>query len=120
VILTDTSVWVEHLRRGSTRLATLLQHGEVLTHPFIVGELACGSLKNRRELLRLLGDLPMAPMATDSEALAFIERHALMGRGIGYVDVHLLASAALSVGARLWTGDKRLALVASVLGLADR
>jgi len=120
VILADTSIWVEHLRNGSTRLAAALDRGDVLMHSFVVGELACGNLKNRREVLRLLGDLPRAPMASEREALEFIERRALMGRGIGYVDVHLLASTALSGYGRLWTGDRRLAAVAADLELDYR
>jgi predicted nucleic acid-binding protein len=86
-------------------------------HPFVLGELACGNLKNRSEVLRLLGDLPAAPTATDPEALGLIERRALMGRGIGYIDVHLLASAALAGVGRLWTRDRRLAAVAAELEL---
>jgi predicted nucleic acid-binding protein len=84
-------------------------------HPFVLGELACGHLKNREEVLRLLGDLPAAPTATEREALRFIERRALMGRGIGFIDIHLLASAFLAGPARLWTRDKRLAAVAAEL-----
>ena len=118
MILVDTSVWVDHLRDGTTALAAALEQGRVLTHPFVLGELACGKLKNRGEVLQLLGELPAAPMATDPEALDFIERRALMGRGIGYVDVHLLASVALAGTAQLWTRDKRLAAVAADLELA--
>ena len=118
MILVDTSVWVDHLRDGAPALAAVLEQGSVLMHPFVLGELACGNLKNRGEVLRLLGDLPAAPVATDPEALNYIERSALMGRGIGYVDVHLLASAALAGAARLWTRDKRLAAVAADLKLA--
>jgi len=118
MILVDTSVWVDHLRDGTPALAAALEQGRVLTHPFVLGELACGNLKNRGEVLQLLGELPAAPMATDPEALDFIERRALMGRGIGYVDVHLLASVALAGTAQLWTRDKRLAAVAADLELA--
>jgi hypothetical protein len=118
MILVDTSVWVDHLRDGAPALAAVLEQGSVLMHPFVLGELACGNLKNRGEVLRLLGELPAAPMATDPEALNYIERRALMGRGIGYVDVHLLASVALAGAARLWTRDKRLAAVAADLKLA--
>jgi len=118
MILVDTSVWVDHLRDGAPALAAALEQGSVLMHPFVLGELACGNLKNRGEVLRLLGNLPAAPLATDPEALDYIERRALMGRGIGYVDVHLLASAALAGAARLWTRDKRLAAVAADLKLA--
>jgi predicted nucleic acid-binding protein len=110
MILVDTTVWVDHLREGAPALAAALEQGTVLTHPFVLGELACGNLKNRGEVLQLLG--------TDAEALEFIERRALMGRGIGYIDVHLLASVVLDGSARLWTRDKRLAAVAEVLELA--
>ena len=118
MILVDTSVWVDHLREGEPALAAALEQGAVLTHPFVLGELACGNLKNRGEVLQLMGELPGVPMATDSEALDFIERRALMGRGIGYIDVHLLASVVLDGSARLWTRDKRLAAVAEALELA--
>lgn len=118
MILVDTSVWVEHLRKGTPALAIALEQGRVLTHPFVLGELACGNLKNRGEVLRLLRELPAAPMATDAEALDFIERRALMGRGIGYIDVHLLASVVLAGSVRLWTRDQRLAAVAEDLKLA--
>ncbi|MFM9101499.1 MAG: type II toxin-antitoxin system VapC family toxin, partial [Cyanobium sp.] len=102
MILVDTSVWVEHLRHGLPRLATFLQEGEVLIHPWVIGELACGNLSNRRQVLELLQGLPAATVASDSEVLLLIERDQLMGRGIGYVDVHLLASARLS-HCKLWT-----------------
>jgi predicted nucleic acid-binding protein len=117
VILVDTSVWVEHLRRGLPRLATLLQEGEVLIHPWVIGELACGNLRNRGDVLELLQGLPAAVVASDSEVLLLIEREQLMGRGIGYVDAHLLASTKLS-HAQLWTQDRRLAALAKERGLA--
>jgi predicted nucleic acid-binding protein len=118
VILVDTTVWIDHLRSGETALAAALEDGRVLMHPFVLGELACGTLKNRDEVLDLLGNLPAAPTATDPEVLGLIERRALMGRGIGYIDVHLLASAALADVGRLWTRDRRLAAVATELELA--
>jgi predicted nucleic acid-binding protein len=118
VILADTSVWVDHLRAGDDGLATALERGLVFTHPFIVGELACGWIRNRGEVLGLLGSLPVGPVATDDEALQYIDFHQLMGRGIGYVDVHLLASSALAEGLRLWTRDRRLEEVAAELGVA--
>lgn len=118
MILVDTSVWIDHLRRGNRALAAALEAGQVLMHPFVLGELACGTLTNRAEVLALLGKLPAAPAATESEALGFIERHSLMGRGIGYVDVHLLAATALAGSAHLWTKDKRLAATAADLQLA--
>jgi predicted nucleic acid-binding protein len=118
VILADTSVWIDHLRAGVPALAEALDRGQVLAHPFVRGEIACGNLRNRSEVLELLGNLPSVPAATDAEAMEFIERRALMGRGIGYIDVHLLASAALAGTARLWTRDRRLAAVAAELDLA--
>jgi predicted nucleic acid-binding protein len=116
VILVDTSVWVEHLRHGLPRLATHLQEGEVLIHPWVIGELACGNLRNRSQVLDLLQGLPAAKVASDAEVLLLIERDRLMGRGIGYIDAHLLASARLS-HCRLWTQDRRLAGVAEEQGL---
>lgn len=120
MILVDTSVWVDHLRAGNARLAGELDGGRVLTHPFVIGELACGTLHNRREVLGLLNRLPSAPMATHAEALDFLELRSLMGRGIGFIDVHLLASVALAAPATLWTRDRRLAAIAEELSLADR
>ena len=119
MILVDTSVWVEHLRHGLPRLATLLQAGEVLIHPWVIGELACGNLRKRSQVLELLQGLPAVTVASDAEVLLLIERDRLMGRGIGYVDAHLLASARLS-HCRLWTQDRRLAAVALEKGLAAR
>jgi predicted nucleic acid-binding protein len=118
VILVDTSVWIGHLRGREPGLAAELTAGRVLMHPFVLGELACGNLRNRRELLGLFGGLPASPVATDGEALMYIARHRLMGRGIGWVDVHLLAAVALAGSARLWTRDFRLAAVAEDLSLA--
>ncbi|MBA2409475.1 MAG: type II toxin-antitoxin system VapC family toxin [Gammaproteobacteria bacterium] len=117
MILVDTSVWIDHLRQGKPVLADALDTGQVMMHPLVLGELACGNLKNRRDVLALLAKLPTAPIATEPEALAFIEQRALMGRGIGYIDVHLLAATALAGTARLWTLDKRLAAVAVELEL---
>ena len=117
MILVDTSVWVEHLRHGLPRLATLLQEGKLLIHPWVIGELACGNLRNRGEVLELLQGLSAASVASDSEVLLLIEREQLMGRGIGYADAHLLASAKLS-HCQLWTQDKRLAALAQEQGLA--
>ena len=112
MILVDTSVWVDHFRRGDEKLVSLLEDRQVLGHPWVTGELALGSASRRDELTRLLGDLPQAPVATDVEVLSMIDRRQLGGRGIGYVDAHLLASAMLAVGAQLWTRDKRLLPVA--------
>jgi predicted nucleic acid-binding protein len=117
MILVDTSVWVDHLRKGDARLKALLGAGQVLIHSFVIGELALGNLRQRDAILQSLQDLPPAVMAGDSEVLGFIERNALFGLGIGYVDAQLLASARLSA-ALLWTHDKRLHEVANKLGLA--
>lgn len=116
MILADTSVWVDHLRRGDPGLIALLERSTVVMHPFVVGEIACGSLRDRNVLLELLQDLPAAEVATDDEVIQFIERHALHGKGIGYVDAHLLASVALTGGARLWTRDQTLRRCAAALG----
>ena len=118
MILVDTSVWISHLRSEDRKLTTLLNRDQVLIHPMVVGELACGNLRNRKEILSLLGGLPRILVADDDEVLFLIERHELMGSGIGYVDAHLLASTALAQSARLWTHDLRLAQVASELNLS--
>ena len=118
MILVDTSVWVDHLRRTDAGLAALLERGQVLMHPFVIGEIACGSLSDRELTLELLQQLPMAAVAEPDEALGFIELRRLHGRGIGYADVHLLASTALSAGSTLWTRDKRLREAAEAMGCA--
>jgi predicted nucleic acid-binding protein len=117
MVLVDTSVWVKHLRDGDIVLEGLLDDGHVMCHPFIVGELACGTLKNRAEILALLQALPMATVAEHGEVLHFIEDNRLMGKGLGIVDMHLLASAVLS-GIQLLTIDTRLHQVALKIGLA--
>jgi predicted nucleic acid-binding protein len=118
VILVDTSVWVEHLRTDDKRLRALLDGGEVLGHPFVIGELALGNLRRRDAFLSDLQDLPQATVATDEEVFHFIDHQALFGRGIGYVDAQLLAAARLMAGTRLWTRNRRLERVATELGLA--
>jgi predicted nucleic acid-binding protein len=118
VILVDTSVWVDHLRTGVARLAAFLERGEVVMHPFVVGEIACGNLAQRSSVLELLQNLPAAVVAEPIEVLAFVEGNRLYGRGLGYVDVHLLASIALTEATTLWTRDKRLGAVAQSLGYA--
>ena len=117
MILLDTSVWVDHLRRGDASVVRVLESGQAAAHAFVIGELACGNLKSRVRLIELLQALPRLTMATDDEVLYFIERHNLMGRGIGYVDAHLLAAAAIG-RAPLWTRDKRLREIAIELGVA--
>jgi predicted nucleic acid-binding protein len=119
MVLVDTSVWVDHLRRGMVGLDPLLGEGQVLCHPFIVGELACGNLKNRSDILALLQTLPNVRTAEDDEVLQFIEKYGLMGKGLGYMDMHLLASSLLS-HAPLWTFDKKLGDAAAVLGVRFR
>lgn len=118
MILVDTSIWVDHLRVGDDGLATLLNRTQVVTHPFVIGELACGNLRNRTEVLSLMADLPQAVVATNVEVLFFIEQHRLMGRGIGYIDAHLLASVSLTSPTRIWTRDKRLGALAAELDIA--
>lgn len=119
MILVDTSVWVDHLRKSNDRLSSLLEQDLVLTHPFIIGELACGSMMNRREILELLEALPRVRTAGHAEVLYLIEVERLHGRGIGWVDAHLLASTLLS-HSFLLTSDKKLRLVAESLGVAHR
>ena len=116
MVLVDTSVWIDHLRKSSSRLAGLLDEGEVTTHPFVIGELACGNLANRKEILSLLHSLPIVQRVEDDEMLFFIEQHSLAGRGLGLIDVHLLASSKMSEHP-LWTKDKRLKASAVELGL---
>ena len=118
MILVDTSVWAEHIRREVRPLSALLLAGLVLAHPFVIGEIAMGNLRQRDVFLRGLQDLPQAVVATDREVMRFIDRDRLFGSGIGYVDAHLLAAARLSSDAALWTFDKRLNVVAARLGLA--
>jgi len=119
MILLDTSVWVDHLRRGDPLAVQVLESGQAAVHAFVIGELACGNLKSRARVIDLLQALPQLAMATDDEVLYFIERHKLMGRGIGYVDAHLLAAAAIGRSS-LWTRDKRLREIAAELGVAYR
>lgn len=117
MVLVDTSIWIDHFRSGHTTLATLLNEGAAAIHPFIIGELACGNLKNRKEIISLLHALPHTEKAGDDEVLFFIEKHQLMGLGIGLIDIHLLASCHL-VNAKLLTNDKRLRQAADNLGIS--
>jgi predicted nucleic acid-binding protein len=118
VILADTSIWVDHLRKGDPHLAALLNRNQVLMHDFVIGEIACGHLANRTLTLELLQNLPMASLADISEVTRFIEAFSLFGKGIGYVDIHLLASVVLGGDTTLWSRDKRLISVAQSLGVA--
>jgi len=116
-VLVDTSVWVDHLRRGNARLAGYLENGEVESHPFVLGELACGNLGRRDEILSLLGALPRVVEADHDEALTLVDSRRLSGLGLGWVDVHLLASAMLG-RTMLWTLDKALAAQARKLAVS--
>ena len=118
MILVDTAVWVDHLRTGNSTLERLLEGGLVMGHPWVLGELALGNLSQRHEIIRLLGGLPQATVATNEEVMVFIDRHQLYGLGIGYVDAQLLAGTKLTADTALWTADRRLAAVASRLGCA--
>jgi predicted nucleic acid-binding protein len=118
VILVDSSVWIDHLRAHDGALARLLEDGDVVTHAFVIGELALGNLQRRVTILRYLSLLPLLPAAGDGEVQHLINMHKLAGTGIGYVDAHLLASLRLTVETKLWTRDKRLSEVAARLGVA--
>lgn len=118
MILVDTSVWIEHLRAGQSHLVCLLNDHQVLVHRMVICEIALCNLRNREQVLSLLAGLPETPLATDNEMQFFVERHRLMGRGIGYVDAHLLASVTLAESALLWSSDRRLLSVADGLNLA--
>ena len=117
MVLADTSVWTQHFRRGEPRLADRLSQGLVLLHPFVAGELTCGNLKNRAAVLSDLYALPLAIVASDAEVSRFIEDRRLWGKGLGWVDAHLLASSVLSQ-CEFWTLDRRLAQAAKALGLS--
>lgn len=118
MILVDTSVWIDHLRSGDAALVRLLEAQRVLGHRFILGELALGTLRARATVLRDLAHLPQVETARDEEVMHLIEKERLYGRGIGYIDAHLLASLRLTPGSALWTRDARLHRVASDMKLA--
>ncbi|HEX3374695.1 MAG TPA: PIN domain-containing protein [Edaphobacter sp.] len=118
MILVDSSVWVDHLRRDEAGMRRLLGAGQVLSHPFVIGELAMGRFNRRDLLLKELMDLPSAKVAEDDEVLQFVSRYRLFESGVGYIDAHLLAAVRLMPGTLVWTRDKRLFEVASNLGLA--
>jgi predicted nucleic acid-binding protein len=117
MILVDTSIWIEHLHRGNDELARLLTDGEVAIHPFVIGELACGNIRNRKEILSLLHDLPSVPVIEQQEFLSFVESRRLAGQGLGFIDIHLLASSLLA-RTPLWTVDKALRSAAVKLAAA--
>jgi predicted nucleic acid-binding protein len=117
VILIDTSVWIEHLARGSKRMASLLEDGGVLQHPFVTGELACGSLHGRQRMLLFLSSLPQAEVIEHQDVLRLLDAERLHGHGLSWVDLHILASA-MSSTTLLWTHDRALERAADRLGLA--
>lgn len=116
MILVDTSIWIDHIRTPNSRLIGLLDAQQVGVHPWVVGELACGNLAHRANTLYLLRSLPRIAVASDDEVLFFIEKHGIAGKGVGYLDMHLLAAAALG-SLKIWTRDRRLREVAALLGL---
>jgi predicted nucleic acid-binding protein len=116
MILVDTSVWIDHLRSGNDRLKALLLDDQVLCHPFVVGELACGSLQNRNEILTMLRALPQAELIEHDEVIRFMDVRRLYGQGIGWVDAHLLSST-LFTRCALWTFDKPLRRAATTLNV---
>ncbi len=116
MVLVDTSVWISHLRDGNSRLQKLLEDCRVVTHPFIIGELACGNISNRAEIISLMKSLPLLDVIEHEELLLFIEHNQVMGKGLGFVDVHLVVSAMLA-GIPLWTQDKKLRQVCSRLNI---
>lgn len=118
MILTDTSVWIDHLRHGDTGLERLLATERVSIHPFVIGELACGNLSARTSTLESLDALPKSRVADDGEVRHFIERHRLYGRGVGFVDGHLLVSTLLSSETSFWTRDRRLGAIAEEMAIA--
>jgi predicted nucleic acid-binding protein len=118
MILVDTSIWIDHFHRSEATLSALLNDAQVCTHPMIIGELALGTLRDRKTILALLSDLPRSAVATHAEVLPFVELHNLYGVGLSLVDAHLLAAVRLSAY-RLWTRDRRLQLAAAKLGVSS-
>ncbi len=118
MVLVDTSVWVDYLRKGDESFSHLLNQGQVCMHPMIIGELACGNWQNRQQLLELWQNLPKAKEASHAEAMHVLEKRRLMGKGIGYVDLHLLSATLMSDNTQLWTRDRCLAQIAGSLGIA--
>jgi predicted nucleic acid-binding protein len=117
MILVDTSIWIDHFRKADRQLTSLLENERVMTHPFVIGEIALGHLKHRGQVLDSLANLATSAMASEQEVLAFIEAEMLQGSGIGYLDAHLLAAAKITPGTSIWTRDKRLRAAAAALKL---
>ena len=120
MILADSSVWIDHLIVENPHLVSLLKQGQILIHPMVIGELACGNMRDRAVVMRLLRGLPRILVATHYEVLFLIESHRFIGRGIGFIDAHLLTSTAMAMTSptQLWTNDRRLMGVANELGIA--
>ena len=116
MILADSSIWIDHLRSPEQTLVSLLEAEQIVVHPWVTGELACGNLADRENTLQLLRSAPQARVVDEDEVLFFIDRHRVAGKGVGYIDMHLLAAAALD-SLKLWTRDRRLSEVAAMLGL---
>jgi len=116
--LIDSSIWIDHIRAADEILASLIEHEQVLIHPFVIGEIALGAIRSRDAVLEELEKLPSAPVADHAEVMSLIEGRRLYGRGIGYVDAHLLAATRLWRGTTLWTRDRRLLAVAEEMGIA--
>ena len=117
MILGDTSIWVDHLRLSNAQMASLLNRGKIAMHPFVVAEIALGSLKNRRQKLGAMDLLRKVRVAQMSEVRHMIEANALYSKGIGLIDAHLIASCLLTPGTQLWTRDSALQKVAKALGI---
>ena len=120
MILADSSVWIDHLIVEDPHLVSMLDQQEILIHPMVIGELACGNMRDRADMMRLFRRLPKILAASHDEVLFLIEYHQMMGRGIGFIDAHLLASTAMTPSTRLWTNDRRLMVLSSELGVAYR
>lgn len=120
MILVDTSIWIDHFRAADPQLVGLLMRDEVLAHPFVIGEIALGSIARRAEVLRYLNNLPTAVAATNDEVMTFIDLHSLANTGLGLVDTHLLAATALTASASLWSRDKNLRGAAARCGVAPK
>ncbi len=118
MVLVDTSVWIDHFRKSNQRLIRILENQLVVVHPFIIGELALGSIKNRSDVLNMLGSLPSTPVVREYDILQMIEDRRLFASGIGYTDAHILASALIASDIRIWTHDKRLHTISENLGVA--
>ena len=119
MVLADTSIWVEHLRKGNSDLSILLRDGNIFCHPFVIGELACENIKNRNKSLNYLQHLPSCTNVSNEEVLTFLEKRKLMGKGLGLIDAHLLSSALISK-TLIWTLDKPLREIATSLKISFR